>query len=985
MASGPILFGFLLVLSGTRTHAAEPAVTFADTIQPLLAAKCISCHGPESQEGNLRLDSRAAALQGGDRGPALVAGKSEASLLVRAVTFADPDLQMPPRQKLSDPEIAALARWVDAGAAWPAPVAVLFEDDPQFLAALTSGNGRGRLVTDGVHAGQAALGITPLQRDAVRVPGWNYVIRENPQPGEFRYLRLAWKKRGAGSVMIELAANGAWPDAKVPRGRYVAGPNTTGWAALPVSETAPSEWTVVTFDLARDLGPMTLTGIAPTCDGGDEAFFDSIVLGPTLESLDAYRPGTGSLGSTSDVSIGDAFTDARNPIRRIFRGERLDLWSLRRPAPPEDPETDSIDAFLRQRRDEAGIPASPEADRRTLIRRLTFDLTGLPPTPREVAEFLADPAPDAYERLIERLLESPRYGERQARFWLDVVRYADTNGYERDEFRPRMWQYRDYVIRAFNADKPFDRFIHEQLAGDELIQGTPETPADADALIATGYLRLGQWDSTAAIFQEEPRLRAEMMADLTNTTASAFLGLTMSCCQCHDHKYDPLSQADHFRLRAFFAAVTPRDDLPVSLKADQEEIDRHNAAIQAQIEPLQAELKGLDKSASERQEQLKQQIHALERQQREPRRAMAAVDAGPVAPATQILYQGDWNSPRDEVPPGFPSVFSPGPAPLQPPRADTTGRRLALARWITAPENPWTARVLVNRVWQQHFGEGLVATPNDFGYSGARPTHPELLDWLALQFQQEGWSLKSLHRRIVLSAAYRQSSAETESGRTRDPSNQLQWRQNPRRLDAETLRDSLLAVAGLLKDYAGKPVWPAVPEELLNAQPAILEAEKGGDGGRMQGWYTDPVDEADVRSIFLIRKRCLPIPFLQAFDLPDSTVSCARRDTTVVAPQALMLLNSPEGIRAARALAERIVPADLPLKYDDLDRTRRLANQLVQTTLQRDVTDEEWRLILPFLRHHTELHETAGNDAERLAFVDLCRTLLNLNEFLYLD
>ncbi|MBC7815615.1 MAG: PSD1 domain-containing protein [Planctomycetaceae bacterium] len=787
-----VVVTFLLL---TRPLSADEAPAYVEDVQPLLEAKCIACHGREKQKGGLRLDSFVSAKEGGDSGPAIVPGDVAKSLLVKAITFRDPDLQMPPKQKLTDKEIDTLTQWVKAGAAWPEPVAVLFEDEPQFLASLTSGNGKGRLVTEEVFAGKAALGITPLQRDGVKIPGWQFAIREKPQSGEYRFLRLAWKKRGAGSVMIELASNGNWPDAKVAKGRYVAGPNTTGWSAISVSDTAPTEWTVATFDLWKDIGNFTLTGIAPTCDRGEEAFFDAIVLGPTILSLDAYRPGrseqlANALGTESQAT-GDAFTDKRNPIRKLFRGERLDLWSLKKPrsharqsvgdpqlgSPREDgPRSGErgygshmIDGFIRERLMKAGLQPSLEADRRTLIRRLTFDLTGLPPNADDVQAFVKDQSPDAYyDKLVDRLLESPRYGERQARLWLDVVRYADTNGYERDEFRPLAWQYRDYVIRSFNQDKPFDQFIREQLAGDELVDGAPTTPAEADMLIATGFLRLGQWDSTASIFQEEVRLRAEQMADLTNTTASAFLGLTISCCQCHDHKYDPLSQADHYRLRAFFAGVTPRDDLAISLADEQTAIDKHNAELDQQAAPLKAEQAKLNKANKPRHEELKTKLAEIESKKRQSRRAMGAIDPGSTAPAIHVFYQGDFSAPRDEVSPGFVSVFTPGPAAIQPPRANTTGRRLALANWIASPENPWTPRVIVNRIWQQHFGTGLVVTPNDFGYSGERPTHPELLDWLAVEFMQRGWSIKELHRLIVKSATYRQGS---ESGRVGDGEN----------------------------------------------------------------------------------------------------------------------------------------------------------------------------------------------------------------------
>ena len=323
-------------------------------------------------------------------------------------------------------------------------------------------------------------------------------------------------------------------------------------------------------------------------------------------------------------------------------------------------------------------------------------------------------------------------------------------------------------------------------------------------------------------------------------------------------------------------------------------------------------------------------------------------------------------------------------------------RRLKLANWIASADNPWTARVIVNRIWQQHFGTGLVATPNDFGYSGARPSHPELLDGLAVEFMQRGWSIKELHRSIVTSATYRQksgigfqpvTSATAESRKDdRQDAYPTAFIPSVRRLDAETLRDALLTVSGLLKPYdAGKPLWPPVPDELLKAQPAILEAEKGGDGGRMQGWYADPIEQTDVRSVFLVRKRCLPIPFLQAFDLPDTTVSCARRDTTVVAPQALMLLNSPEGVRYAQALATRVSGAADNLDFDDAAMTKQLVETLFRVALNRTPTAQELPLSIEFLKRHAQQHREAADRASLLALTDLCRAILNLNEFAYID
>ncbi|MFN9721527.1 MAG: PSD1 and planctomycete cytochrome C domain-containing protein [Planctomycetota bacterium] len=778
----------------------------------MLKSKCISCHGPEKQEGGLRLDSSEALVRGGDRGVAIAPGDPDASLLIQAIRFDDPDLQMPPGKKLADVEIDLLTHWVRSGSQWPG-----------------------------------------------------------------------------------MGADG---------------------------ETVDSE------------------------------------------------------------SFGSAMIDPRNPIRRLFSGERLDLWSLRPVAPSGSGslmnQPGLIDAFVEKSLAEVNLARSEPADAGTLVRRVTFDLTGLPPSAEEVAAFEKDFSDAAYEHLVDRLLASPGYGERQARLWLDVVRYADTNGYERDEFRPLIWRYRDYVVRSFNQDKPFDQFVREQLAGDLLVSGQPRDRAEADALIATGYLRLGQWDSTAAIFQEADRLQSEVMADVTNTTASAFLGLTYACCQCHDHKYDPLSQADHYRLRAFFAGMAAVDDLVISNATEQGEIEAFNVQVEQQLAPLKARLEELPSDEVAEREQLTARIAELESTRRQMDHAMGVREKESCDPIF-VLYQGDFGSPRDEVTPGFPSIL--GATKIE------TGRRLALAEWITSRENPWTARVLVNRLWQQHFGVGLVATANDFGFSGASPTHPELLDWLAADLMDHGWSLKRLHRMIVLSHTYRQASRVTEPGRGIDPGNKLLWRQNMRRLDAETLRDTLLAVSGLLRqDYSGKPKWPSVPEELLHAQPAILEALEGKDEGRQQGWYADADSEVHVRSLYLIRKRCLPIPFLQAFDLPDTTVSCARRDTTVVAPQALMLLNSPEMTEYCHGLSRRLLMENSDWSLSDGESSKTLVNCLFAITMGRSATSQESDLAVEFLSKQYHVHHSAKSDCplER-ALTDLCRAVMNLNEFAYID
>lgn len=722
------------------------------------------------------------------------------------------------------------------------------------------------------------------------------------------------------------------------------------------------------------------------------------------------------LQARADGPAADAWSDPRNPIAERFAGKRLDLWSLQTPAAvpiPKGAAPHPIDRFLDPSLAQHRLQPLPEAGRRTLIRRVTYGLTGLPPTEAEVDAFVSDPDPAAYERLVDRLLASARYGEHQARWWLDTVRYSDSNGFDWDEFRPRAWLFRDYVIRSFNQDKPFDRFVREQLAGDELVPREPRDARDQDALVATGYLRLGPHDNAAPLFNEQDRSRAELMADLVETTGSAFLGLTFSCCRCHDHKFDPLLQADHFRLRAFFEGVKFADDLPLDPAPVQAEIRRHNAGLDASIQELEkprdeilarirstlrtereksltseerallakpeaqltdaekgriegvrkkvqpsdkevkAALKGADK---DRHAELEGRIAALRKQRREFTLGLLMTDAAGPPPVTHVLFQGNHKSPREAVQAGFPSLFDPAPARIRTHAEDRTpARRLTLADWITSPSNPWTWRVLVNRVWQQHFGRGIVATPNDFGLAGQPPSHPELLDWLASEFRRSGGSIKALHRLIVTSTAYRRASAGPVDG---DSDNVWLSHQNPRRLTAEQLRDSLLAVSGLLRESAGgPPVWPDLPPEILQANPAFLDDNET----RTKGWYPSPAAEQTVRSIYLVQKRTVRVPFLETFDQPENSVSCARRIESTVAPQALSLLNSPLAVAAAEALAAEV----------RRDPSRPPVETAFRRVLQRAPTAAERDLCQRLL--------------DRRGLVEMCRALLNLNEFAYVD
>ena len=733
--------------------------------------------------------------------------------------------------------------------------------------------------------------------------------------------------------------------------------------------------------------------------------------------------------------VGNAWEDPRNPVLRIFGGQRLDLWSLRPVKLQGVPSVDSLTAEPTTRRSpldawlQSGLsrPSElrvPEADSRTLIRRLSLDLTGLPPSVEDVESFEREcveelrsagaSASQAYERRVDRLLASPRYGEHQARQWLDVIRYSDSNGFDWDEFRPRAWRFRDYVIRAFNADKPFDRFILEQLAGDELLEGPPRTVSEQDALIATGYLRLGPHDNAAGLFNEQDRSRAELMADLTETTGSAFLGLTMSCCRCHDHKFDPLLQADHFRLRAFFEGVKFADDLPLDLATDQAAIREHNAGIdrqrdevevrrqmllaphrerlraerlarltdderqwlkapddrhpeerrprvatlRKQVEPKESELKAaLEGDAKTRHAELEKQITQINSARREFTTGLLMTDQETRPAETRILVLGDHKRLGQPVVPGFLSILDPNPAVIpKPANPKTLGRRLALARWIASPENPLTARVFVNRLWQQHFGQGLVDTPNDFGLAGSPPSHPELLDWLAAEFVRGGWSVKHLHRTVVLSAAYRQAVVDPGS-----LSESLSFRRSPRRLSAEQLRDALLATSGSLEFVAGgSPVWPDLPAEILQANPAFLD----DNATRTKGWYPSPRERQSVRSVFLVQKRTVRVPFMETFDLPENSTSCARRTGSIVAPQALSLLHSPLAVEASQDLAKRV-------RQEAGNAPEAQVRHVFRITLQREPKPDEREACLRLLR--------------RRSLPELCRALINLNEFAYVD
>ncbi len=672
---------------------------------------------------------------------------------------------------------------------------------------------------------------------------------------------------------------------------------------------------------------------------------------------------------------------------------------IQRPQPPAvrhgEWVRNPIDALIAERLEQAELTPAAPADPVALVRRLYYDLTGLPPTPEEVDAFVADASSNAYERLVDKLLDSPRYGERWGRHWLDLVRYADTNSFERDGVKPNAWKYRDYVIRSFNDDKPYDQFIREQLAGDELPEATTET------LIATGYYRLGLWDDEPA---DRLLARYDELDDIVATTGQVFLGLTVNCGRCHDHKIDPFPQTDYYKLLAFFHEVdsyghqgdgdgpSQTDVSPPDVADKYREVAEQKQSTRTKFEEI--ERVGIVKMSAEDQRKtegperaqvLKDKLQAclnaeewkqyseikakyaeLEAIKLPPRDTVLCVGRCLHPPKTFVLLRGNPHVQGAEVEPAFPTALGGGVPSILPRtvEAKSSGRRTALAGWIASPANPLTARVMANRVWQHHFGRGLVRSSNNFGNLGNPPTHPELLDWLAAELIDNGWRLKSLHRRIVHSNAYRMSSAASEAGLAKDPENDLFWRFDMRRLSAEEIRDSMLAVTGQLnlKMY-GPGVYPEISPEVLAGQ-----SQPGS------GWHVSPPGEQARRSVYIHVKRSLIVPILSDFDFCDTDTSCAVRFATTQPTQALGMLNGDFAQRQAQALADR-------LRRDAGDDREAQVRRALRLALGRPADAKNIERGMR-LMHSLESKQGVAPEASLKYF---CLMVLNLNEFAYLD
>jgi hypothetical protein len=920
-----VLAGSICALAGAWSNGAEQALTFEQHVRPILKAHCFQCHGEEEKhEGNLDLRLVRLIAKGGDSGPAIVAGKAAESYLIQRAIAGE----MPPEgKKLPEKDLATLRAWIDQGAATARP-------EPEALSEITD-------------------------------------------------------------------------DEK------------SFWSFQPIRSPA----------------------------------------------LPEIRNPQSEIRSPIDVFL---LAEFEKHQRNATEGERN--------------ATEGVPY--------SALGFSPEADKLTLIRRLCFDLIGLPPSPDEVDAFLADSSPDAYERLIDRLLALPQYGERWGRHWLDVAGYADSNGYtETDSERKYAFKYRDYVIRSLNGDKPWDAFLREQLAGDELL--TPPyanlTPEQADLLAATGFLRMAP-DGTGDGAPDQNLARNDVIAETIKIVSSSLLGLTVGCAQCHNHRYDPIPQTDYYRVRAIFepaldtANWRPPQARLVSLWSDATR--QQAAAIDAELKSVQDErLAELDKIVleifdaevaklpEERRELAKAARAAAEKdrtpeqqqilkdfpslkvdrgsaylyepqrinefnkkhddRQKEIRSRRPAEDFVPCLtevpgqiPPTHLFYRGDHNQPKQPIEPGELSVLAgprnategvpysavgnaapgavgnavpgvpsaarnavpgvPGVAiPADDPAIPTSGRRLAYARWLTSGQHPLVGRVLVNRFWLHHFGRGIVATPGDFGQLGARPSHPELLDWLATRFVEDGWELKRFHRLLLNSTAYRQASNRTPELDRIDPENHLLGRMSIRRVEAEALRDSILAASGLLNSQQlGVPVPVTVDE----VGQVIVGLDNRDSAGRPEGKRESLGGTEFRRSLYVQVRRSQPLSMLATFDAAALTPNCELRNRSTVAPQSLLLMNSDFALAQSQALAERVIAA----AGDDRAARIRLAWRLA---LAREPSEAQVAAAVEFLAAQEQEFAAQPAPADKTplappptrALAALCQALFSSNAFLYVD
>jgi uncharacterized protein DUF1553/uncharacterized protein DUF1549/cytochrome c len=965
---------------------------FKTKILPILAARCQSCHNQTLKLSGLSLDSALAMEAGGAHGPVIVPGNPAQSRLYRRVARIEKPFMPMDGEAVPEAEVALLKTWIEQGAVWPKgtessagspgsstkePLSVnakLFKEKVHPILSARCGE---------CHSDERKYGGFTLEtRSGFLTGGWHGPVVVPQKPEESRLYR----------------------------------------------RVARMEKSYMPFGQAEPLPAEELSLIREWIEGGAEWPQDR-------QTEEAER--------TRQARLKDLQKLENRPVTE----EERRWWSFVKPVRPPVPTVkdasrvkNPIDAFILARLEAKGLQPAPQASRSTLIRRLYFDLIGLPPNPVEVQAFETDPAGDAYDKLVDRLLDSERYGERWGRHWLDVARYADSDGYEYDLVRPNAWRYRDYVIRAFNNDKPYNRFILEQLAGDEL----PER--NYESLTALGFCRNGPFIGDMVLMQNE-MTRQDELDDMVTTTSAAFLGLTMGCARCHNHKYDPLGQKDYYRLVSVFAPSV-RTDIPlvpdnVSKKYDRQvfRIDQEIDKLTQQLrllqkpvrdrltqekykelpEPIQVALKtdpakrteaqrrqatqviasvrvsesdliaALPPEDKKKSEELKQQIADLEKSKPPALpSAMAITDPTTTPAASYFLHRGSTLSKGSAMEPGPPLVLSASAReivfPRPQPEAKTTGRRLALAEWLASEDNPLTARVMVNRIWQHHFGKGIVETPNDFGRMGAAPSHPELLDWLATEFVRQGWSVKAMHRLILKSSTYQQASEFTSAAnQKKDPQNQLLWKMPLQRVEGEIVRDSILAVSGGLNLKAGGPgVFPELDPGLIG----LIEATQNKD----RRWpVTQDGPELWRRSIYVTQKRSVSAPIMDLFDPPDLVSSCPKRNTTTVAPQALQLLNNKFVMGQSTLFAERLRNEVGKDSAEQIRRAFRLAYGRPPDVVELETSQT-------FLKKQATYHNALTRklqdegvdpaeipDPDKAALTDLCHSLFNSNEFVYVD
>ncbi|MFN0170227.1 MAG: DUF1553 domain-containing protein [Bryobacteraceae bacterium] len=946
--------------------AGAMAGSFDANIRPILESRCVACHGASAPQGGLDLRSLESLLKGGKSGPAIVPGSAGHSLLVEKLVTKS----MPPVEpKLTEKEIAAIRDWIDEGAKGAdgkasTAVAAITENDvlPIFQTRCFVCHGK-----------REQKGGLDLRTRASRLKGG----KSGPamvvgNPGE--------------SLIVQKIESGAMPP------------------------------TAMQFDYA------------------------------------VRTPSAAELGKIKQwIAAGAPESPPATAVQRKITEKDRRFWAFQPPQRPVAPRVanqnrvrNPIDAFLLVKLEAKGLRFAPEADKATLLRRAWLDLIGMPPSPAEAREFLNDAREDAYERLIDRLLESPHYGERWGRYWLDLAGYADTEGFgDADEPRMFAWRYRDYVIRAFNRDKPYDEFLVEQLAGDELFDYRKAAKVDqevVDRLAATGFLRTTP-DPTNGVGRRSLPDRLNVISDEVEVLTSSVMGLTIGCARCHDHKYDPIPQRDYYRFSAILQTaydlhdwLTPSQrEIPIAPDDEMKEVAANNGPIEAELKKLEAALEAqaqpfrrkileeriqalpeavrpdllavsetppdrrsdvqkyladkfksvLDVSVAQtaakfpefkaKADPVQKEIAILKGKLKPKPHVRVLMDAGGEPSGAFVYRRGDPTLPGEPVEAGVPILFDGVVKPYRISAPDSgvasSGRRLALARWLTQPDHPLTSRVWVNQMWMRHFGRGIVASPSNFGRSGAPPSHPELLDWLATEFVRSGWSVKTMQRIMMTSSAYRQSSRWDGAPPAADPENLLWSRMPLRRMDAEAVHDSVLRVTGRLNDKLFGP-----PEKIEIKPDREVVALGSKEGLR--------------RALYVTQSKQTPLTMLAAFDFPQMTPNCLVRQHSTVATQALELMNGEAVWAHARHMAGRVVD-------EAGDDPRKQVEQVYWRALSRRPSDREITDALESLKEFAT-HWPARLDQERseapkawtarwLALSNLCHAILNSAEFSYID